>query len=304
MNKTILGAHLNLLLWTFIVGLSFPAVSMLSKGLPPILLTSFRFAVAILSIAPFLKGKTDVKPSRKGFALYTLMALCLALFFCGMFWAAERATSLSMATLYVSVPLLAYLFGRLLSVERADLKMLVVLLTGAVGALLLAFIDAGRVHGGISFGKGEAVFFVGCIASALYPVLTKAGLQKGLLSSSALVRTFWSLLLGSLLMALAGLLFEAPAELLRMNLRDVLLIVYLGIFSSGLTFWLMQYATAILTPAAVTAYSYLVPFVSMVFLFVENPTQLSLKWLPGSLLVAAAIIQLFRDDLNKRRYMN
>jgi len=301
MNKEILSAHLSLMLWAVIVGLSFPAVSMLTDGLPPILLTALRFAFAIMFLAPFMYKKTNIMPSRKGFVLYILMALCLTVFFSGMFWAANIASSLSMATLYVSVPLLAYMLGRIFSVEKTDVKMLLTLVIGAFGALLLAFVDSGRKYGSVHFGMGEAVFFIGCIASALYPVLTKLGLKKGVLSESSLIRTFWSLFLGSILMLIFGVFLESPTSLLRMNLTDFILIVYLGIFSSGVTFWLQQKATSTLTPAAVTAYSYLVPFVSMVLLFVQIPAELSLKWLPGSLLVIFAIICLLSYDLRNMR---
>jgi hypothetical protein len=53
-----------------------------------------------------------------------------------------------------------------------------------------------------------------------------------------------------------------------MTLSDALLLAYLG--SSGLTFWLLQRATAVLTPGAVTAYSYLV----MLLLLVGQPQHI------------------------------
>jgi len=79
-----------------------------------------------------------------------------------------------------------------------------------------------------------------------------------------------------------------------MTTEDVALVAYLGVFSSGMTFFLQQRATAVLTPGAVTAYSYLVPFVSMVLLFVEQPQRMGWQWLPGSLLVILAIGLLLR----------
>jgi len=192
--------------------------------------------------------------------------------------------------------------GRFFNVERKDLRMLAILLLGAVGALILAFVDAGRVHGNISFGIGEIVFFIGCVTSALYPVLTKYGMKKRLLSPSSVVRTFWSLFLGSLIMAVIGFIIESPSELLRMNIYDLLLVIYLGIFSSGVTFWLQQSATSVLTPASVTAYSYLVPFVSMVLLFINDPSQLAFKWLPGSVMVVGAIYILLRYDMKAKQH--
>jgi len=295
----LLRAHLGMLLWALLVGLSFPAVGLMSEGLPPLLLTAIRFAIAVLAIGPLVWHQRDRWPSLPGLALYAFMGLCLAVFFGVVFWAAHRVTALSMATLYVCVPLLAYSLGRGLGVEPRAVRLLAILALGAAGALGLAWAEAGGQSGALQFGTGEWVFFGGCLASALYPVLSKWGLHKGWLSQQASIRTFWSLLTGSLLIGLLGLIWETPRALATVTLSDVLLLVYLGVFSSGMTFWLQQGATAVLTPGAVTAYSYLVPFVSMLLLFIAQPKLIGWHWLPGSLLVVLAIALLLRRDAIK-----
>ena len=182
------------------------------------------------------------------------MGLSLAGFFGTMFWAAHRSTALSMATIYVSVPLLAYFLGRLIGVERRAGSLMALLALGAAGALGLALAQAGGQLDALQFGSGEIAFLIGCFASASYPVLSKWGLQRGWLSEQAAFRSFWSLLAGSVLVAVLGFISESPQQLLRMTASDVALLVYLGVFSSAVTFWLMQRATAVLTPGAVTAY--------------------------------------------------
>jgi drug/metabolite transporter (DMT)-like permease len=223
------------------------------------------------------------------------MGLCLAAFFGSMFWAAHRTTALSMAVLYVSVPLMAYCLGRGFGVERPAGRLLVILALGAAGALGLAWAESGSFEG-VRFGAGEAVYFTGCLASAFYPVLSKWGLQKGWLSDRAALRTFWSLAAGAVLIGLLGLAWENPLALAAMTVSDLLLVAYLGIFSSGVTFWLMQRADAALTPGAATAYTYLTPFVSMLLLLAADPQRISWQWLPGSLLVVLAIALLLRRD--------
>ena len=184
-------------------------------------------------------------------------------------------------------------------VERRAGQLLGILTLGAVGALGLAWAESGGQLGELQFGVGEAAFFVGCLASASYPVLSKWGLNRGWLSQRAELRTFWSLLTGSVLVGAAGLIGEDPQQLAPMTLSDGLLLAYLGVFSTGVTFWLLQRATAVLTPGAVTAYSYLVPFVSMLLLLIDQPQRIGWHWLPGSLLVMLAIAVLLRRDVIK-----
>ncbi|WP_417781244.1 DMT family transporter [Stutzerimonas xanthomarina] len=288
------GAHLGMLLWALFVGLSFPAVGLMSEGLPPLLLTAIRFSIAALALLPLLLRQGDRWPSLPGLLLYALMGLSLAGFFGTMFWAAHRISALSMATLFVSVPLLAYCIGRGLGVEPPAGRLLAILALGALGALGLAVAESNGDLAQLKFGFGELAFFFGCIASALYPVLSKWGLHRGVLAPQAGLRTFWSLLTGAMLIGALGLIWEQPTALARMNLGDIALVIYLGVFSSGMTFFLQQRATAVLTPGAVTAYSYLVPFVSMVLLFITQPQRIGWHWLPGSLMVVLAIVLLLR----------
>lgn len=288
--------HLGMLVWALIVGLSFPVVGLMSEGLPPLLLTALRFAIAAVALWLLVRREPDRWPSLRGLALYALMGLCLAGFFGAMFWAAHRVTALSMSALFVSIPLLAYCLGRGLGVEPRAGRLLGILVIGAVGALGLAWAETGAHVDKLQFGIGEAVFFLGCLATALYPVLSKWGLEQGWLSHRAALRTFWSLVIGGVLIGLAGLIWEAPRALATMTLSDALLLAYLGVFSSGVTFWLLQRATSDLTPGAVTAYSYLVPSVSMLLLFIEQPQHIGWQWLPGSLLVVLAITLLLRRD--------
>jgi drug/metabolite transporter (DMT)-like permease len=154
-----------MLLWALIVGLSFPAVGLISEGLPPLLLTAIRFATAALAIWPLVWGGGERWPGLPALALYSAMGLCLAGFFGTMFWAAHHATALSMATLYVSVPLLAYTLGRMIGVERRNGVLLGILVLGAFGALGLAWAENGGNAGVLRFGIGETAFFAGCVGS-------------------------------------------------------------------------------------------------------------------------------------------
>jgi drug/metabolite transporter (DMT)-like permease len=66
------------------------------------------------------------------------------------------------------------------------------------------------------------------------------------------------------------------------------------------TFSLAQRAVAVLTPASVTAYSYLVPFASMLALFVREPHRIGWRWLPGAVLVVVAIALLLARGVSAR----
>jgi len=283
-KSPIYAAHAGLLLRSLIVGLSFPAVALLSADLPLNLVTSLRLLVALLILLPFLPREARaLTPSLPGFGMYWLMGFCQAGFFGTLFWAAQRVSAVSMSSLFVCVPLFTFLLSVLLRVERLNFRLLGLLLLGGLGALILVRVEASGNE--FRLGHEEFAYLLSCGGLALYPVLSKLGLQRGWLVEDATVRSAWGLLTGSILTACLGLALESPGDLELLTGRDLLLILYLGVFSSSLTFWLSQRAILILVPSEVVAYTYLVPLVSMLLLFVNDPARLGIDWLPGVTLV-------------------
>ncbi len=289
-------AHFGMILWALIVGGSFPVLGLLGEGLPPLGLTALRFAIAALAVLPLVRGGAG-RPSMPTVLLYLALGLCLAVFFGTMFWAAHRVPALHLAALYVAVPLLAYGLGRALGVERPSRGLVAILALGAAGALALAVAGNGGRLAGFAFGIGEAAYFAGCVAIALYPVLSRWGLDRGWLSPDPAARSFWSLATGAALMAAAALATEPVQALARLAWTDLLVLAYLALLSSAATFWLLQYATGSLGPAAVTAYSYLVAPVSAALLLAGRPQDLGWHWLPGTALSLLAIALLLGRDL-------
>lgn len=289
------SAHLGMLVCAVIVGASFPVVEGMSGSVPPLQATAVRFAIAAAAMLAFINGGRRPLPGGRVLLLYGAMGLSLAGFFGAMFWAAARTSALSMAAIYLAVPLLAYLLGREFGVEPRAPWLLRVLLLGAAGAGGLVWARSAG-DGEIAVGIGELLFAAGCVAFAFYPVLSRWGLDRGWLPPSAAERTLGSLLAGALLIGSAGLVFESPGALLELSRSDWLIVAYLGVVSSSVTFWLMQHATQALTPGTVTGYSYLTPFVSMVVLALEEPSLIGWHWAPGSLLVVTAMTLLLTRE--------
>jgi len=304
MDRDTTRAHFGMLLRALVLGLSFTVVGWMGEGLPPLLLTALRFTLAVIALIPLIWRTPDRLPGLHGLALYSILGLCQASFFGAMFWVAHRISALSMAVFYVSVPFFAYCLGRSFRVEQPSRQLLGILALGACGALALVWAESGGglrgMQGTLHMGAAEIVFFVGCIGLAFYSVLSKWGLSRQWLSERAGVRTFWSLLAGAVQIGVLGFIAEDPQRLMDLTPSDFLLLAYLGVISTGGTFWLMQRATAVLTPSEASAYSYAPPFVSMLLLFVTEPQNISWRWLPGAVLVFLAMALLLRRDATAR----
>jgi drug/metabolite transporter (DMT)-like permease len=139
--------------------------------------------------------------------------------------------------------------------QRLTGRMALALAIGGMGALWVIFrADLGALAR-LEIGRGEVIYFVGCIAHAAYAPLVRK-LNRG---EPAVVFTFGMMLAGTVLLAL----YAWPAVLATnwAALPGVVWVtlVYVAVAASAMTFVLLQYASLRLPAAKVMAYTYLVP---------------------------------------------
>ncbi|WP_432696681.1 DMT family transporter [Marinobacterium sp. YM272] len=262
--KTPLGAHLMMLLWAVLVGGSFPLAATLDEALSPLWLTAVRFLIAAALMYPWVVKQPGWWPKNTRARLgYTLLGVFLAAFFGSQFIALNLTSALSVAALFVTLPAIAWLLARLVGIERSGAGRLLVLLIGAAGALGLNL--QGRAGSLGSFGAGEWLFLAGCACSAAYSVSSRVLVLRDWLPANPLLATFWSLLIGALLMTgLAQFESGDGSQFWQLlSLGDMAVLGLLALFASFMTFWILQSAMQVLMPSSVAAYSYLTPLVSL-----------------------------------------
>lgn len=71
----VMRAHQGMLIWALIVGMSFPAVGMMSEGLPPLSLTAIRFVIAALAESTWPGAVRDHGAESRGFLWHNVLGL-------------------------------------------------------------------------------------------------------------------------------------------------------------------------------------------------------------------------------------
>ena len=107
----------------------------------------------------------------------------------------------------------------------------------------------------LSIGPGERLFFFGVIAHAAVPALTRRFCPKSTALEAALGSSIGALIISGL--------YAAP-EVMKTNftaLRPLVwgVILYLGLVTTAITFFLIQVAVPRIAPGKVMAYTYLLP---------------------------------------------
>ncbi|KKL45398.1 hypothetical protein LCGC14_2356060, partial [marine sediment metagenome] len=163
---------------------------------------------------------------------------------------------------------------------------------GGAGALWVIF--RGDLAALLSFdiGRGEAIYFVGCISHAVYTPMVRR-LNRG---ESAVMFTFGTLLAGTVLLALYGWQDIRATDWSALRPLVWITILYVAVFATAATVVLLQFAALRLPSAKVMAYTYLTPsWVILWELGFGNALPGGMVW-GGVLMTILALYLLLRED--------
>lgn len=289
--------HLAMLAFSALVAGSFSLGSMAAPHIAPDALNTVRFviAAALLGMVVFATGGID-RPAFRAPWRYPLLAVFLVAYFVLMFEGLKTGAPVSMAAVFTLTPLLAAGFGWVLLRQVLTGRMAVALAIGGVGALWVIFRADLAALLDFQIGRGEVIYFLGCVAHAAYAPLVPR-LNRG---ERPAVFTFGVLLAGAALLLIVGYPSLVATQWAALPPIVWVTIAYTAVFASALTFFLLQYATLRLPSAKVMAYTYLTPsWVILWEMALGRPLPPGLILL-GVALTMAALGLLLKDDSQVR----
>ncbi|MCB5200011.1 DMT family transporter [Loktanella sp. TSTF-M6] len=287
------AGHLAMLTFSALVAGSFALGSRAANEIDPVVMTAARFwlAAVLLAVAAVATGQVNRRAFQAPWRYFALAAL-MGIYFATMFEGLKTAPPVSTSAVFTLTPIMAAGFGWLLLRQRLTARMALALAIGGIGALWVIFRADLAALRALDVGRGEAIFFVGCIAHAFYTPCV-ALLKRG---EGTLVFACGTLLAGALLLTVYA--WDAIVATPWTSLPGIVWITlaYVAIAASAATFALLQFAATRLPSAKVMAYTYLTP--SWVICW-----QLALGAVPprplilvGIALTILALFLLLRDD--------
>ncbi len=285
--------HAAMLCFSALVAGSFALGSLAANEIESAALNAARFVIAasVIGAAVLATGGVPRSALRAPWR-YLLLGALFSVYFVLMFEGLKTAPPVSAAAVFTLTPILAGLFGWLLLAQVTTPRMLLALVIGAAGALWVIFRADISALLAFEVGRGEAIYFVGCIAHAIYtPMIRK--LNRG---EPAVVFTFGTLLAGVLLLVIYGWSDIVATDWAALPRIVWITLVYIAVFASAATFVLLQFATLRLPSAKVMAYTYLTPsWVICWQIALGNPVPGGLVF-GGIGLTIIALFLLLRDD--------
>ncbi|MFC6497126.1 DMT family transporter [Gemmobacter lanyuensis] len=250
------AGHLAMLAFSALVAGSFSLGAMAAPHIAPAALTVPRFALAgaLVGAAAFASGKVQRSAWQAPWR-YLVLGGLLAIYFVLMFEGLKTAAPVPAAAVFTLTPVMAAGFGWLLLRQRLTARMALALVIGAAGAVWVIFRGDPAAILRLQIGRGEAIYFWGCLAHAIYAPMVRR-LNRG---EPAVVFTFGMMVAGLGLLTLYGWRGVLETDWPALPAIVWICLVYVAVAASAMTFVLLQFATLRLPAAKVMAYTYLVP---------------------------------------------
>ena len=248
--------HIAMLAFSALVAGSFSLGGMVANEITPLALNAVRFVIAATVVGAVALLTTGIK--RSDFVApwrYALLGGLFMVYFVLMFEGLKTSQPVSSAAVFTLVPAMAGVFAWLMLRQRMTPRMAFALSIGGLGALWVIFRADLAALLAFDVGRGEVIFFFGCIAHAIYTPLVRV-LNRG---ESAVVFAFGTLVAGAVLLLIVGARDIVATDWAGLRGMVWVTIIYIAIFASSITFVLIQFAALRLPSAKVMAYTYLVP---------------------------------------------
>ena len=293
-SKSVASGHMAMLLFSLLVSGSFVLGSIIANLISPDLVTFLRFLIAFIAIAILILYQSKfcfLKYLSIGRSL--ILGALISIYFITMFEGLKTASSTSMAVVFTLTPLLAGFFDLIFSNRVMSKKVWITVVVAAIGALWIIF--DGNIQNFINFkvGYGEKLFFIGCICHALYAAL----IPKFNNGEPAIVQTFGTLISGIIILGLFSNKEIIYHSWIDFPVIVLLTILYLAIFATAASFFLIQYSAVRLSSIKVMAYTYAVPIwvVLLQIIFLQQLPN-TITFVGAFFILVSLLILLFNDE--------
>jgi drug/metabolite transporter (DMT)-like permease len=286
--------HLAMLTFSLLIAGSFSFGARIANLMEPAALMALRFMIAgcLLGIVAFATtGVTRVHyqaPWR-----YLIVGGLFAVYFGLMFEGLKTATPVTAAAVFTLTPAITAVFAWFILGQVTSRWSISAIVVGGIGALLVIFQGDLDAIKRFDVGRGEQIYFVGCVSHALFiPLLRK--FSRG---EPVIIASLGMTVAGAMYLLVFGLRDLVGVDWAALPMLFWVALLYLAIFTSAATVFLLQYAAMNLPSANVMAYTYLTPiwviFVEMIL--TDMPVK-PLAWVGIGITVLALVMLLRRDQ--------
>lgn len=282
-----------MLAFSALVAGSFSLGSMAANHIDPAAFNAVRFLCGALVVSLIVQARGGFH--RQHFRApwrYLVLGGLFGTYFVLMFEGLKTAPPVSAAAVFTLTPIMTAGFGFLLLSQIMTARMALALAIGGTGALWVIFRADLSALLAFEIGRGEVIYFIGCIAHAIYTPMVRM-LNRG---EPAPVSTFGTMLGGAFVLFIWG-----GGEVLATDWAALpgivwITLAYTAVFATAVTVVLLQFASMQLPASKVMAYTYLTPTWVIGWEFFLGNGMPSVFVLGGVALTCVALLLLLKNE--------
>ncbi|WP_029040581.1 DMT family transporter [Cucumibacter marinus] len=282
--------HLAMILFASLIAGSFSLGALTTPYIGAAALNSVRFLIGAAIMLGFSLAvarsqlRWPVAPWR-----FAVLGALMAVYFVTMFIALQFTHPVATGAMFTLIPLMSAGFGLVFLGQKPSGIVMVSLVIAGLGAVWVIFRGDIDAILGFDIGKGEMIFFFGCVGHAAYAPLVRK-FRRG---EPLVVMSFWTLLSIAVWVTLYGAGEIMATDWAAIPLFVWACIAYLAIFATAGTFFLLQLGSVRLPAAKVLAYGYLTPSFVILIEGLSGRGWVSPAVIMGSLVSAVGLFILF-----------
>jgi len=275
----------------FIWGSTYLGIRFTLETLPPFLSGGIRFLSAGIVLFAWAWFRETERPTLSGWKNATkLAAIMILMGYGGVMWA-EQVVPSGIAALIISVePLWFFVFDWLVfRSARPHLKEWAGLALGFAGTLYLAFGQGGASFEAVpGYRIGTLVIFCSTIAW----VFGSLASRKTHIADSSLLGTGMEMLMGGLLLVIAGLALGDGARFIpsQVSLKSWLALAYLAVFGSIIAFTAFVWLLKVEPASRVATHAFVNPVVAVFLGWTLGGEQITSRMLVAAGVVIASVM--------------
>lgn len=273
---------------------------LLAEQMTPYSITAWRFLIGGMVLLPFAikdVAKNEIKVNASSMLKLGLLGILNVVISMLLLQFAIQYGKASLTAVIVSMnPLFVSVFAHLILKERIDKHHVLSLVLGALGLIVIVLGEKDFLQSTFQNLPLGIVFAVlASITFALYTVLTK----KAIASYGNLFTNSFTFLSGAVILTIINMFLKIDMSF-ELSLNNVLIILYLGVFISGIAYILYFKAMEELTAYKTSLYFFLKPALASILAYVFLKEMLSFVQIVGIIFVMLALSRGIWQKLYER----
>lgn len=269
----------------------YPIIKYVVVDMDPLVLSFYRYFLGFIPLTPFfiseLRKQTNLPKAGEIISMSLLGFVGITLFSVGLFYGIKLSTAINGALLTNTQPIFTAILGPILIAEALSKKKILGVLVGITGMILV--ITNGRFTTFVMEGTavyGNLLLIGASLLLSLYSMLIK----KYALKYGSIIPTWISMLSGTFFIMVINIFRgQSPAQLLTLPTMSIVLVLYLGIIGTSLTYLIFNKALIHMPVTTATSYKLLIPVFGLFFAVIFLGEQPGIATVTGIFVVVSSV---------------